>query len=60
MTLLQLVDGNDKLTMGYIYEAMDRAKQAILEDCRYHKEYIKFIDVRWNNQLHHPLHVVGN
>ncbi|RWR97937.1 hypothetical protein CKAN_02741000 [Cinnamomum micranthum f. kanehirae] len=56
--VLRLVDG-DKPTMGYIYEAMDRAKQAIMEDVRYHEEYIKIIDARWNDQLHHPLHAAG-
>ena len=30
--VLRLVDGDDKPTMGFIYEAMDRAKQAIMEN----------------------------
>ena len=58
--VLRLVDGDDKPTMGFIYEAMDRAKQAIMENVRYHEKYIKIIDARWNDQLHHPLHAAGN
>ena len=56
----RLVDGDDKPTMGFIYEAMDRAKQAIMENVKYHDKYIKIIDARWNDQLHHPLHATGN
>ena len=58
--VLRLVDGDDKPTMGFIYEAMDRAKQAIMENVKYHDKYIKIIDARWNDQLHHPLHAAGN
>lgn len=59
--VLLLVDGDHKPTMVYIYiyEAMDRAKQAIMENVRYHDEYIKIINAQWNNQLHHPLHAAG-
>ena len=58
--VLRLVDGNNKPTMGFIYKAMDRAKQAIMENVRYHEAYINIIDARWNDQLHHPLHAVSN
>ena len=58
--VLRLVAGDDKPTMGFIYEAMDRAKQSIMENVRYHEKYIKIIDTRWNDQLHHPLHAAGN
>ncbi|KAG4924548.1 hypothetical protein JHK87_050088 [Glycine soja] len=34
--VLILVDGDEKPTMGFVYEAMDRAKQAIEKNCRYH------------------------
>ncbi|KAL8529988.1 hypothetical protein ACS0TY_007167 [Phlomoides rotata] len=48
--------------MGYIYEAMDRAKEAIAkvfykeED---YKEAFEIIDRRWDCQLHKPLHAAG-
>ena len=53
--------------MGYLYEAMDRAKEAIH---RYYEdkgevgltrraELWSVIDERWNNSLHRPIHVAG-
>jgi hypothetical protein len=64
--VLRLVDG-EKHTMGYLYEAMDRAKEYIY---RYYEDKGEegltkraqiwgFIDERWNNTLHHPIHVAG-
>ena len=58
--ILRLVDGDSKLAMTYIYEAMDRAKEQIVanfknEESRYKKVW-KIIDTRWNLQLHRPLH----
>ena len=52
--------GDDKPTMSFIYEAMDQAKQTIMQNVRYHGEHIKIIDARWNDQMHHPLHDTGN
>jgi hypothetical protein len=61
--VLCLVDG-DKPTMGYLYEAKDRSKEAIQSDyaskgsLRYEK-YITIcdlIDEKWNRMLHHPIH----
>ncbi|KAL7191367.1 hypothetical protein ACSBR2_023442 [Camellia fascicularis] len=57
--VLRLVDGDEKPTMGFIYEAIDRAKLAIKRDCRYYTEYWKIIDTRWSFQLHQDLHVAG-
>ena len=56
---LRLVDGDDKPTMRFLYDAMDRCKMAIKENCRYHKHYWSIIDRRWNFQLHHDLHAAG-
>ncbi|RVW69218.1 hypothetical protein CK203_060811 [Vitis vinifera] len=61
--VLRLVDGEKKTTMGYIYEAMNRAKDTIAKcfngnEGKY-KEIFKIIDKRWEIQLHWPLHVVG-
>jgi hypothetical protein len=64
--VLRLVDG-DKPTMGYLYEAMDRAKEDI---CAYyddkgndgfHKrlQIWGVIDQRWNNTLHRSIHAIG-
>ncbi|CAL5329176.1 unnamed protein product [Camellia sinensis] len=57
--VLRLVDGDEKPTMGFIYEAIDRAKLAIKRDCRYYTEYWKIIDTRWSFQLHQDLHAAG-
>lgn len=49
--------------MVYIYEVMDRAKEAIAlsfyhDEDKYNEIYEKF-DNKWNIQLHRPLHVVA-
>ena len=50
--------------MGYIYEAMDRAKEAIIKAFNENEEkysnIFKIIDERWECQLHLPLHVAGH
>lgn len=61
--VLRLVDGEKKPPMGYIYEAMDRAKEAIsksfaFKENRYKKAF-EYIDKRWESQLHRPLHAAG-
>lgn len=62
--VLRLADSEKKPAMGYIYEAMDKAKEAIRASLRDDKsKYQKIweiIDNRWNSQLHRPLHVVGH
>lgn len=61
--VLRLVDGEKKPPMGYIYEAMDRAKEAIAlsfdHDENKYKEIYEKIDDRWNVQLHRPLHAAA-
>ncbi|MFQ6662675.1 hypothetical protein Gotur_030453, partial [Gossypium turneri] len=44
--VLSLVDGDEKPTTNFIYEAVNRAKRAIQQDCRYFTEYKKIIDNR--------------
>jgi len=57
-----MVDG-EKPVMGYIYESMDVAKEAI--KTKYGNEEAKYmplwdiIDARWDRQLHSPLHAAG-
>jgi len=61
--VLRLVDG-ENLTMGYLYEVMDKAKEFIRayyddnEDEGFHKQLLlsEVIDERWNNTLHRPIH----
>ncbi|XP_039054496.1 uncharacterized protein LOC120196874 [Hibiscus syriacus] len=53
--VLRLIDGDEKPTIGFIYEAIDRAKRAIKENCRYSIEFERIIDNRWNF-MHSDLH----
>ncbi|KAM0006187.1 putative HAT dimerization domain, ribonuclease H-like superfamily [Helianthus debilis subsp. tardiflorus] len=61
--VLRLVDNEKKPAMGYVYEAMERAKLAIAAALgKDSNEYIlvsEIIDKRWNCTLHHPLHAAG-
>ena len=58
----RMVDG-EKPVMGYIYESMDLAKEAI--KAKYQNDETKYmplwdiIDERWDRQLHSPLHAAG-
>ncbi|KAJ9544552.1 LOW QUALITY PROTEIN: hypothetical protein OSB04_024259 [Centaurea solstitialis] len=60
----RLVDGKRKPPMGYIYEAMDRAKECIAKSFNNkvdkYEELFAIIDKRWDLQLHRPLHAVGH
>ena len=64
--VLQLVDG-EKPAMGYLYEAMDRAKEVIRTyyadkgDKGLEKQQViwRVIDQRWNNTLHRPIHAAS-
>nr|XP_009789718.1 PREDICTED: uncharacterized protein LOC104237297 [Nicotiana sylvestris] len=50
--VLRLTDNEKKPAMGYIYEAMDRAKEAIVKafngNSAEYKDIFKIIDERWN------------
>ncbi|XP_019451830.1 PREDICTED: uncharacterized protein LOC109353928 [Lupinus angustifolius] len=60
--VLKLVDSNEKPTMGYIYEAMDLAKESIQKAFNgVFNSYTPLwerIDEMWDNQLHWPLYAV--
>ena len=57
--VLCLVDGEKKL-LGYLYKAMNRAKDTLMRSFNgnkeKYKEIFKIIDKRWEIQLHQPLH----
>jgi hypothetical protein len=63
---LRLVDG-DKLVMGYLYEAMDKAKESIWAYYEgkgtpgYNRLMMiwDLIDSRWIEMLHRPIHAVA-
>ncbi|XP_022032355.1 uncharacterized protein LOC110933441 [Helianthus annuus] len=61
--VLRLVDNEKKPAMGYIYEAIKRAKTTIAmalgEESTDYMMVSSIIDKRWNCQLHYPLHAAG-
>ncbi|XP_075645545.1 uncharacterized protein LOC142616613 [Castanea sativa] len=61
--VLRLADGDEKPLMGYLYEAMDKAKENIkVRSKNKISAYIPFtsvIDARWDKQLYSPLHVAA-
>lgn len=58
--VLRMVDSDDKPAMGFIYDAMDRAKNQIKENFNNvqwnYGPILRIIDDRWEAQLHRPLH----
>ncbi|XP_057446323.1 uncharacterized protein LOC130738365 [Lotus japonicus] len=61
--VLRLVDSDEKPAMGFIYDAIDTAKEKIrtnFKDVKKRYESVwKIIDERWDKQLHRPLHAAG-
>ncbi|GKU98298.1 hypothetical protein SLEP1_g11318 [Rubroshorea leprosula] len=61
--VLRLVDNEEKPSMGYLYEAIDKAKVTIKKNFNnrlsQYMPYIKVIDARWDKQLYSPLHSAG-
>ncbi|XP_028059225.1 uncharacterized protein LOC114262958 isoform X2 [Camellia sinensis] len=62
--VLRLVDTEKKPPMGYIYEAMDRAKECIASSFDHkvekYNEIFEIMDKRWDVQLHRPLHAAAH
>jgi len=62
--VLCLAHAERKATMGYIYEAMEKAKETIMKsfnnnESKY-KDVFTIIDNRCTCQLHHPLHTIDH
>ncbi|MQM06159.1 hypothetical protein Taro_038980 [Colocasia esculenta] len=52
-----MVDGDDKNDMGYLYEAMDKAKKNLRErNPKAYRKWWAIIDKRWEMTLYHDLH----
>ncbi|GAV72391.1 LOW QUALITY PROTEIN: hypothetical protein CFOL_v3_15879, partial [Cephalotus follicularis] len=62
--VLRLVDGEMKPSRGYIYGAMDRAKEVIMKSFlgneEKYKEVFTIIDRRWEVKLYRPLHAAAH
>ena len=54
---------SNKVSMWYLYETMDRAKEAIeafyVYDATRFCHIWEMIDRKWNGMLHKPLHATG-
>ena len=63
VSVLRLVDGEKRPLMGYIYVAMKKAKEIIVESFNgneeKYREIMEIIDRRWEVQLHRPFHSAG-
>lgn len=63
MDVVRWVDTKEKSCMGYIYDAMIRAKEQISKNlkggpnARLVSRFLSMIQTRWIDQLHHPLHI---
>ncbi|MQL86574.1 hypothetical protein Taro_019113, partial [Colocasia esculenta] len=58
--VLKMIDGEDKNDMGYLYEAMDKAKERLREKhSMAFQKWWRIIDARWESTLHHDLHATG-
>ncbi|XP_039035558.1 uncharacterized protein LOC120172051 [Hibiscus syriacus] len=61
--LLRIVDGDEKPSLGYVYEGMQRAKNAIKEMFRnrraLYKPYTDIIKARWDKYLKLNLHAAA-
>ncbi|KAL4204345.1 hypothetical protein AMTRI_Chr01g109300 [Amborella trichopoda] len=58
--VLRLSDSDDKPVMGFLFDAMRRAKEAIFENNIWNEEILEIVDRRWRDQLHHDIHAAGN
>ncbi|KAK3024556.1 hypothetical protein RJ639_043496 [Escallonia herrerae] len=61
--VLRLTDGDKKPSMGYLYEAIDKAKETIKSNLKnrlsFYMPVLRVIDARWDKQLSSPLHSAG-
>ncbi|XVF04569.1 hypothetical protein REPUB_Repub05bG0095300 [Reevesia pubescens] len=61
--VLCIVDADDRPAMGYLYEAIHRAREEMLKRFQGKKKkvdpYLKILDARWDRQLHKNLHAAG-
>ena len=60
LRLLRIVDGNEKSSMGYVYEGMYKARLGIKKlfnhNKRLYKPYTNIIKQCWDEQLRKSIH----
>ncbi|XP_027157929.1 uncharacterized protein LOC113759555 [Coffea eugenioides] len=61
--VLRMVDSDEKPAMGFLYKAIDQAKEEIKQNVNNIRKRFEsafaIIDKRWEDQLSHPLHATG-
>ena len=58
--VLRMVDSDDKAEMRFLYEAMDRAKEAIKKNVgNEYQKWWEIVDNRWERLLHRDIHAAG-
>ncbi|XP_031374203.1 uncharacterized protein LOC116188886 [Punica granatum] len=61
--VLRIVDSDERPTMGFLLEAMYKAREEMLKRFNKRKKkiepYINILDARWDRQLHKNLHAAG-
>ncbi|KAK2991264.1 hypothetical protein RJ640_023678 [Escallonia rubra] len=61
--VLRLTEGDEKPSIGYLYEAIDKAKETIKSNLKnrlsLYMQVLRVIDARWDKQISSPLHSAG-
>ncbi|XLR70135.1 hypothetical protein S83_020807, partial [Arachis hypogaea] len=61
--VLRIVDSEDKVAMGFLYQAFNMAREEIVKRFRRRKKivepYLKILDTRWDSQLKKNLHAAS-
>lgn len=63
LAVLDLLDGEDRPSVGLIYDSMEKAKRSIMTGFNnkesFYLPYLDVIDRIWQEELHSPLHAAG-
>ncbi|KAK4836636.1 hypothetical protein QYF36_025628 [Acer negundo] len=63
LSVLHLMESEERPSVGYIYDAMEKAKKSIVEafdDKEFDlMPYLKVIDHKWQEEFHSPLHAAA-
>ncbi|KAL4198491.1 hypothetical protein AMTRI_Chr03g46150 [Amborella trichopoda] len=58
--VLRLSDSDDKPAMGFLFDVIRRAREAIFDNNIWSEEILEIVDRRWRDQLHQDIHTAGN
>ncbi|XP_011625198.1 uncharacterized protein LOC105421035 [Amborella trichopoda] len=57
--VLSLSDSDDKPTMGFLFDVMRHAREAIFENNIWNEEILDIVYRRWRDQLYQDIHAAG-